>query len=73
MTWRSKLSYPQNTPTLSATWKMQMKISYIIGNKKYTNKKNSASLCKHTIYRLQSTAAKIKLCAKQNKKQKKSM
>ena len=41
-----------------------MKMSYIIGNKKYTNKKNTASLCKHTLYRLQSTVAKNKTCAK---------
>ena len=63
MTWMSKLSYSQNTPTLSPSWKMQIKMSYIIGNKKYTDKSKCASLCKRTLYRLQSTAAK-----KQNKK-----
>ena len=35
-----------------------MKMSYIIRNKKYTNKRKCASLCKRTLYRLQSTAAK---------------
>ena len=35
-----------------------MKMSYIIGNKKYTNKRKCASLCKRTLYRLQSTVAK---------------
>ena len=49
-----------------------MKMSYIIGNKKYTNKRKCASLCKRTLYRLQSTAAKNKTCVKQKKKQKKS-
>ena len=34
------------------------KMLYIIGNKKYTNKRKCASLCKRTLYRLQSTAAK---------------
>ena len=43
MTWRSKLSYPQNTTTLPPSWEMQMKMSYIIGNKKYTNKRKCAS------------------------------
>ena len=37
---------------------MQMKMSYIIGNKKYTNKSKCASLCKRTLFRLQSTEAK---------------
>ena len=58
MTWRSKLSYSQNTSTSSPSWKMQMKMSYIIGNKKYTNKSKCASLCKRTLFRLQSTEAK---------------
>ena len=58
MTWRSKLSYSQNTLTLSPSWKMQMKMSHIIGNKKYTNKKKCALLCERTLYRLESTAAK---------------
>ena len=44
--------------TLSPSWRMEMKMSYIIGNKKYTNKRKCASLCKRTLYRLQSTAAK---------------
>ena len=48
-------------------------MSYIIRNKKYTNKRKCASLSKRTLYRLQSTAAKKKkTCVKQNKKQKKS-
>ena len=58
MTWRSNLSYSQNTPTLFPSWKMQMKMSYIIGNNKFTNKRKCASLCTPTIYRLQSTTAK---------------
>ena len=58
--------------TLSPSWRMEMKMSYIIGNKKYTNKRKCASLCKRTLYRLQSTAAKNKTFVKQNKKQKKS-
>ena len=58
--------------TLPPSWRMEMKMSYIIGNKKYTNKRKCASLCKRTLYRLQSTAAKNKTCVKQNKKQKKS-
>ena len=37
---------------------MQMKMSYIIGNKKCTNKRKCTSLCKRTLYLLQSTAAK---------------
>ena len=37
---------------------MQIKMSYIIGNKKYINKRKCASLCKRTLNRLQSTAAK---------------
>ena len=37
---------------------LEIKISYIIGNEKYTDKRKCASLCKRTLYRLQSTAAK---------------
>ena len=37
---------------------MQMKVSNIIGNKRYVNKSKCALLCKRTLYRLQSTAAK---------------
>ena len=51
-----------------------MKMSYIIRNKKYTDKSKSASLCKRTLYRLQSTAAKKQniFKTKQKKKQEKS-
>ena len=35
-----------------------MKMSSIIGSKKYTNKRKYASLCKRTLYRLQPTATK---------------
>ena len=37
---------------------MQVKMLYIIENKKYTNKRKCALLYKRTLYRLQSTAAK---------------
>ena len=45
-------------PNLVSELEMQIKMSYIIGNEKYSNKRKSASLCKRTLYRLQSTAAK---------------
>ena len=47
-----------------------MKMSHIIGNKKYTNKKKCALLCKRTLYRLESTAAKKQNMCKTKEKTK---
>ena len=62
MTWRSKLPYSWNTPTLSPSGKMQMKMSCINENKEYTNKRKCASSCKPTLYRLPTAAKKQNMC-----------
>ena len=45
------------TPTMCPIWKMQMKCHISLEIKKYTNKRKCASLCKRTLYGLQSTTA----------------